>query len=275
MWLWLWVFGSVCMGVWHCIMYVCVCVCLDQICVCLDQICDGQFPGTMVSWPLNISAKSVNAWSCRFCNLLCTVTEAISCLLFPRLLCVPFLSGPEVEFPFDGRCSSMVRVADLYPKTLGSIPWQGRVRDSFSVSLSQLLCRLVCVWSPFVCMAHTHLCAHVTEVENVLLLAHRANEIWKSISPQKVSLARDCFLNCCEEHFSVQRTVELYILSLSQWARVEEKERRQTGVLNSASFSHKDFVLHTSPLGFPLRWSKSPKKFREIAEGKITLTPMG
>ena len=30
------------------------------------------------------------------------------------------------------------------PKTLGSIPWRGRVRDSFSVSPSQLLCRLVC-----------------------------------------------------------------------------------------------------------------------------------
>ena len=30
------------------------------------------------------------------------------------------------------------------PKTLGSEPWWGRVRDSFSVRLSQFLGRLVC-----------------------------------------------------------------------------------------------------------------------------------
>ena len=30
------------------------------------------------------------------------------------------------------------------PKTLGSIPWRGRVTNRFSVPPSQLLCRLVC-----------------------------------------------------------------------------------------------------------------------------------
>ena len=30
------------------------------------------------------------------------------------------------------------------PKTLGSIPWSGRVRDSFSVNPSQILCRFNC-----------------------------------------------------------------------------------------------------------------------------------
>ena len=46
------------------------------------------------------------------------------------------------------------------PKTLGLIPWWGRVRDSFSIPLSQLLCRLVCAWPPFVYSARTQtLCA--------------------------------------------------------------------------------------------------------------------
>ena len=34
------------------------------------------------------------------------------------------------------------------PKTVGSIPWRSRVRNSFSVPPSQILCRLVCVWPP-------------------------------------------------------------------------------------------------------------------------------
>ena len=39
----------------------------------------------------------------------------------------------------DGRRSS-----NANPKTLGSIPWRGRVSTSFSIPPSQLLCRLVC-----------------------------------------------------------------------------------------------------------------------------------
>ena len=41
------------------------------------------------------------------------------------------------------------------PKTLGSIPWWGRVRGSFSVPPSQLLCRLVRAVTLLVCMART------------------------------------------------------------------------------------------------------------------------
>ena len=43
---------------------------------------------------------------------------------------------------------------------------------------------------------------------------------------------------------------ELYraVLSLAQWVSglelIEEKDRRQMGILNSASFSLKDFALH-------------------------------
>ena len=48
-------------------------------------------------------------------------------------------------------------------KTLGSIPWRGRVRDNFSVPPSQLLCRLLCAYPPFVCTAHTQMCPHVKD----------------------------------------------------------------------------------------------------------------
>ena len=36
------------------------------------------------------------------------------------------------------------------PKTLSSTPWRSRVRTSVSVPPSQLLCKPVCVWLPFV-----------------------------------------------------------------------------------------------------------------------------
>ena len=49
------------------------------------------------------------------------------------------------------------------PKTLGSIPWWGRVRHIFSVPPTQLLCRLVCAWPPFVCAARTQICVHVKD----------------------------------------------------------------------------------------------------------------
>ena len=41
------------------------------------------------------------------------------------------------------------------PKTLGSIPWRRRVRDSEST--------LVCAWPPFVCTACTQMCVHVKD----------------------------------------------------------------------------------------------------------------
>ena len=61
------------------------------------------------------------------------------------------------------------------------------------------------------------------------------------------------------------------VLSLVQWARVEEKERRQTGILNSPSFSHEDFALQTTPLGFSLRWSKSCKNSEKSSSQKVKL----
>ena len=51
-------------------------------------------------------------------------------------------------------CQWLVRRTS-YPKTLGSIPWWGRVRGRFSIPPSQLLCRLVCAWPPFMCTART------------------------------------------------------------------------------------------------------------------------
>ena len=47
------------------------------------------------------------------------------------------------------------------PKTLGPIPWWGRVRTGFSIPPSQLLCRLVCAWPLFMCTTCTQICAHI------------------------------------------------------------------------------------------------------------------
>ena len=51
----------------------------------------------------------------------------------------------------------------LNPKTLGSILWRVRVRDSFSVPPSQLLYRLVCAWPHFMCTTHTQICVHIKD----------------------------------------------------------------------------------------------------------------
>ena len=62
------------------------------------------------------------------------------------------------------------------------------------------------------------------------------------------------------------------VLSLAQWGRVEDTERRQTGgILTSASLSHEDFVLHTTPLGFPLQWLKSFKNSEKPSSRKAEL----
>ena len=65
-----------------------------------------------------------------------------------------------------GDVAQWVEHQHSYPKTLGSIPLRGRVRDSFSQfypSESALVQRLVCAWPPFVCMAHTQICVHVKD----------------------------------------------------------------------------------------------------------------
>ena len=50
------------------------------------------------------------------------------------------------------------------PTTPGSIPRQAGWGTVFlSLPPSQLLCRLVCAWPPFVCAARTQICAHVND----------------------------------------------------------------------------------------------------------------
>ena len=53
-----------------------------------------------------------------------------------------------------------VRLLNFPNPLLGSIPCHLRVRGSFSVPPSQLLCRLVWVWPPFISTSHTQMCAH-------------------------------------------------------------------------------------------------------------------
>ena len=69
------------------------------------------------------------------------------------------------------------------PKTLGSIPWWGRVRDNFSIPPSQLMCRLVCAWPPFVCTTHTQICVHINDPMSICLkrvgLTVDGMETWK------------------------------------------------------------------------------------------------
>ena len=52
------------------------------------------------------------------------------------------------------------------PKTLGSIPWSGRVKGSVFVSLRVNSCAdlytCASAWPPFECMARTQICAHAT-----------------------------------------------------------------------------------------------------------------
>ena len=68
----------------------------------------------------------------------------------------------KVSCKLDGGCSSVVEHWTCNPKTLGSIPWQCRIRQC----LSQLLCRLVCTCG-YLCMAHTHIFAHVKDPASV------------------------------------------------------------------------------------------------------------
>ena len=54
------------------------------------------------------------------------------------------------------------------PKTLGSIPWRGKVRNSFSVPPSELLCTLARAWPPFVCTACIQICEYVKDPTSIL-----------------------------------------------------------------------------------------------------------
>ena len=54
-----------------------------------------------------------------------------------------------------------------YPKTLGLIPWRGKVKNSFSVPPSRLLCRLICAGPLFVCTACNQICVYVTDPVSV------------------------------------------------------------------------------------------------------------
>ena len=68
------------------------------------------------------------------------------------------------EYELMGDIPQWLEHWNLNLKTLGSTPWWGRVRDSFSVPPSQLLCRLLCARLLFMCTAHTQICAHVKDI---------------------------------------------------------------------------------------------------------------
>ena len=57
-----------------------------------------------------------------------------------------------LSFETTGKRCSVVRTASDF----WSIPWRGKVGDSYSVPPSQLLCRLVCVWPTFLYAPHAH-----------------------------------------------------------------------------------------------------------------------
>ena len=102
--------------------------------------------------------------------------------------------------PGDGGRSSVVRALEFKSKTLGSIPWWGRVQGSFSIPLSQLLCRLVCAWPPFACMACTQICAHV--IVKVLFLYYCKTSPLEKINNEVKSECAICTvrLQCCQYH---------------------------------------------------------------------------
>ena len=62
----------------------------------------------------------------------------------------------------DGR-SSVVKEWKLKSKVPG-FAGGGRVRNSFSLLPSQFLCRLVCAWPPYMCMARAQICARMLKI---------------------------------------------------------------------------------------------------------------
>ena len=72
------------------------------------------------------------------------------------------------------------------PKTLGLIPWRGRVRNSF-LSL-QLLCRRVSAWPPFV----TQTCVHVKDPISICHKRVGLTAAGLSATPNQTLNARSC-----------------------------------------------------------------------------------
>ena len=90
------------------------------------------------------------------------------------VLVVCFFSTPR-----RGDVAQWLMCRDSNLSTLHSIPWWGRVRNIFFVPPSQLLCKLLCAWPPFVCAARTLICVHVKEP--ISICGKRASQlvIWK------------------------------------------------------------------------------------------------
>ena len=63
----------------------------------------------------------------------------------------------------DGGLGSVVRESEFKSEDPEFDPLTAQGERVFSVSPSQLLCIPVCAWPPFVCMARTDNCAHVTD----------------------------------------------------------------------------------------------------------------
>ena len=60
-------------------------------------------------------------------------------------------------------CSSVVAHQTSNPKTVCSVPWWGRVRNSFSVSPESTLVQTYLCLTLYMCTAHTEMCAHIKD----------------------------------------------------------------------------------------------------------------
>ena len=62
----------------------------------------------------------------------------------------------------EGR-TSVVNESQFKPEDPGFDPLAEQGEKQFSVARSQLVGRLACAWTPFVCTARTHICPHVKD----------------------------------------------------------------------------------------------------------------
>ena len=150
-----------------------------MICICKSKLCDTII--ILYIWRDGISTNDnyVFAESWRFSSL---PTARDSCLFeswhwwsgraawakWTSVLWVTTAKGQLLM----GDVAQWLERQTSNRKTLGSIPWLGRMRYSFSVPPSQLLCRLVCAWPPLNFLVIYVSIFRPAEVENGLL-AHR------------------------------------------------------------------------------------------------------
>ena len=96
------------------------------------------------------------SWSCDCTYVITTMNKQIKLFSWVKSHCLGSEIRPLIS-------SWDWNVENSYLKTLGSIPWRGRVWNGFSIPPSQLLCRFVCAWPPFLCTACTQICVHVKD----------------------------------------------------------------------------------------------------------------